>query len=92
VEQVGIRKLVTPELAVLMVALLVALGLMWRTSSGDCHHWKQELGHISGAFLASAGHEEYPETGGLRGSSPEESQALRQATKRVLDSRPFGCF
>ena len=91
-EQAGIRRMVTPELVVLVVALLVAFGLMWRTSSGSCHHWKQELGHISGAFLASAGEEEYPESGGSRGRTQEESESLRRATKKLLDARPFACF
>ena len=90
-EQVGIRR-VTPELVVLLVAVLVAFGMMVRTSSGTCHHWKMELGHISGAFLASAGEEEFPEASGSRGPTPEESESLRRATKKVLDSRPFGCF
>jgi hypothetical protein len=93
VEDVGTRRLmVKPEVVVLVVALLVAFSLMWRTSSGSCHHWKMELGHISGAFLASAGAEEYPEAGGLRGRTPEEAESLRRATKKVLDARPFGCF
>ena len=91
-EQAGIRKMLTPELVVLMVALLVGFGLMWRTSSGECHHWKQELSHITGAFLASAGEEEYPEAGGHRGRTQQESDSLRRATTRVLDARPFGCF
>ena len=38
---------------------------MIRTSSTACHHWKQEMVLLSGAFLAAAGEEEYPlpETG-----------------------------
>jgi hypothetical protein len=84
--------MVTPELVILVVALLVAFGLLWRTSSPACHHWKQELSHITGAFLASAGEEEYPESGGNRGRSAQESESLRRATNRVLDARPFGCF
>lgn len=90
-EQVGIRRLLTPELVVLVLALLVAFGLMWRTSTPECHRWKQELDHITGAFLASAGEEEYPESGGAR-RAPQEGESLRRETNRVLDARPFGCF
>jgi hypothetical protein len=92
VEQVGLRKKLTPELVILLAALLVGFGLVMRTSSGECHHWKQELSHITGAFLAGAGEEEHPESGGARGQSQEESESLRRATNRVLDARPFGCF
>ena len=90
-DKAGIRRLVTPELVVLCVAVLVAFGLMLRAGSAECHHWKQELNHITGAFLASAGEEEYPESGGARRAT-HESESLRRATNRVLDSRPFGCF
>lgn len=87
-ERVGIRRLLTPELALLVVAALVTMGLMFRTSSGSCHQWKDKLSHVTGAFLAAAGEEEYPSPG-LR---VENRDGLRRATKRLLDDRPFGCI
>jgi len=87
-ERVGIRRFMTPEVILLLAAVLVTMGLMFRTSSGECHHWKDRLGRISGAFLASAGEEEYPEAG----PKIQDREGLRRATKRLLDDRPFGCI
>jgi hypothetical protein len=89
-EQPGIREMLKPEWILLLCAVLVTFGLMWRTSSGECHHWKQRLGHVTGGFLAAAGEEEYPEAG-LR-TDVEARANLRRATTRLLDERPFGCF
>jgi hypothetical protein len=88
VERVGIRRFLTPELIVLLAASLVAVGLMFRTSSGECHHWKDRLTQISGAFLAAAGEKEYPSPG----LKHQDREGLRRATKRLLDDRPFGCI
>jgi hypothetical protein len=88
VERLGIRRLLTPELIFLLAAGLVLMGLMVRTSSGSCHHWKDELSQVSGAFLAAAGEEEYP-SAGVR---VENREGLKRATKRLLDRRPFGCI
>jgi hypothetical protein len=88
VDRAGIRRLLTPEVIVLLVAALVFLGLMWRTSSGACHNWKDQLGHVTGAFLAAAGEKEYP----APGPRVEDREGLRRATKRLLDDRPFGCI
>jgi hypothetical protein len=88
VERVGIRRLLTPELIVLLVASLVALGLMFRSSSGECHHWKDRLTQISGSFLAAAGEKEYP----APGLKHQDNGGLQRATKRLLDDRPFGCI
>jgi hypothetical protein len=90
VDEAGIRNLLKPEWILLLCAVLVAFGLTWRSSSGECHHWKERLGHITGGFLATAGEEEYPQAG-LRTDS-EAREGLRRATKRLLDDRPFGCF
>ena len=91
-EDVATRRLpvVKPEVVVLMVALLVAFGLMWRTSSGECKDWKTRLGHVTGGFLASAGTEEFPEPGPR--TDEASRQGLRRETQRMLDARPFGCF
>lgn len=86
-ERVGIRRL-TPELIVLLVASFVAMGLMVRTSSGECHHWKDRLTQISGSFLAAAGEKEYPSPG----LKHQDNSGLQRATKKLLDERPFGCI
>jgi len=90
VDEAGIRNLLKPEWILLLCAVLVTFGLMWRASSGECHRWKERLGHITGGFLATAGEEEYPRAG-LR-SDIEAREGLRRATKKLLDDRPFGCF
>ena len=87
-DRAGIRRLLTPELIVLLVASLVAVGLMFRTSSGECHHWKERLTQISGAFLAAAGEKEYPSPG----LKHQDREGLHRATQRLLDDRPFGCI
>ena len=90
VDRAEIREMLKPEWILLLCAALVTFGLMWRTSSGECHEWKQRLGHVTGGYLASAGEEEYPEPG-LR--SEHDSRAdLRRAAEKLLDDRPFGCF
>ena len=89
-ERSGIRELLKPEWIILLCAVLVTFGLMWRTSSGECHQWKEQLGHITGGFLAAAGEEEYPETG-VR-TDTEARADLRRATEKLLDDRPVGCF
>jgi hypothetical protein len=80
--------MVTPELIVLLVTALVFVALMWRSSSGTCHSWKDQLGHVTGAFLAAAGEKEYPSPG----LKVENREGLHRATKRLLDDRPFGCI
>ena len=88
-ERVDLKKLHWPELALVTFGLLFVLALMIRTSSSACHQWKQEMVQLSGAFLAAAGEEEYPqpETG-----VSEERQALRDVARRILDERPTGCL
>jgi len=88
VERADVRRLLTPELIGLVCLALVSMGLMWRTSSGSCHHWKDKLSHVTGAFLAAAGEEEYPSPG----PKIQDREGLRRATKRLLDDRPFGCI
>lgn len=90
VDRAGIRELLKPEWILLLCAVLVTFGLMWRSSSGECHHWKERLGHITGGFLAASGEEENPEAG-LR-TDTEARQGLRRASEKLLDDRPFGCF
>ena len=90
VDEAGIRNLLKPEWILLLFAVLVTFGLTWRSSSGECHRWKERLGHITGGFLATAGEEEYPQAG-LR-TDLEAREGLRRATKKLLDDRPFGCF
>ena len=85
-----LREVLRPEWVLLLIAVLVTFGLMWRTSSGECHHWKMRLGHITGGYLTAAGEEEFPEPGPR---TDEESRAsLVRETKKVLADRPFGCF
>ncbi len=89
-EHAGIREWLKVEWILLLCAVLVTFGLMWRTSSGECHHWKQRLGHVTGGFLAASGEEEYP-TSGSR-TDRESRAGLRRAAEKLLDDRPFGCF
>jgi hypothetical protein len=89
VERAEIRKALTPELVVFLIVILVAMGLVMRTSSGECHAWKTRLMHVTGGFLASAGEEEFP-TPGVR--DDRHMEGLRRETSRLLDARPFGCF
>jgi len=90
-DQAGLREeLLRPEWILLLCAVLVTFGLMWRTSSGECKDWKTRLGHVTGGFLASAGTEEFPEPGPR--TDEASRQGLRRETQRMLDARPFGCF
>jgi hypothetical protein len=90
VDRAGIRELLKPEWVLLLCAVLVTFGLMWRTSSGECHHWKMRLAHVTGGFLSAAGEEEFPQAGPR--TDEASRQGLRQATQKLLDDRPFGCF
>ena len=89
-EQAGIRDLLKPEWIILLCAVLVTFGLMWRASSGECLEWKTRLGHVSGGALAAAGEEEYPQPG-VR-TDQDARAGLRREAQRLLDARPFGCF
>jgi hypothetical protein len=89
-ERVDLRKLPWPELTLMAIGLLFILVLMVRTSSSACHHWKERITRISGAFLAAAGEVEYPRSGS--GMEDGERSALRDAARRVLDERPAGCL
>ena len=89
-EQTGIREWLKPEWILLLCAVLVTFGLTWRTSSGECHQWKQQLGHVTGGFLAASGEEEYPKPGAR--TDTDSRQDLRRAAEKLLDDRPFGCF
>jgi hypothetical protein len=62
-----------------------------RTSSGECHMWKDQLNRVTGAFLAAADEKEFPQAGNV--SLPaQQHQALHRAAQRMLDNRPFGCL
>lgn len=89
-EQTGIRRLLTPEFVLLAFGLLLLFGVMWKTSTGACHTWKDRLGRVSGAYLAAAGEREFPQPG--EQTITQDRDALRRATSNVLDERPFGCF
>jgi hypothetical protein len=89
-EQAGIRELLKPEWIILLCAVLVTFGLMWRTSSGECLQWKTRLGQVRGGYLASAGEEEYPLPGARTDQGPRDR--LRREAEKLLDTRPFGCF
>jgi hypothetical protein len=89
-EETGIRSLLKPEWILLLCAIVVTFGLMWRTSSGECKAWKERLGHVTGGFLAASGEEEYPQPG-LR-TDTQSRQGLRREAERLLDARPYGCF
>ena len=78
-----------PELLLLAGGFLFILVMMVRSSSGDCHHWKAEMVQVSGAFLAAAGEEEYPQP---EAGVDEERTALRNAARRIIDERPFLCL
>jgi hypothetical protein len=90
VDRAEIRELLKPEWILLLCAVLVTFGLMMRASSGECHHWKMQLGHVTGGFLSSAGEEEFPQSGTRH--DEESRQGLLRETQRLLDQRPFGCF
>jgi hypothetical protein len=90
VDETGIRSLLKPEWIILLCAVLVTFGLIWRSSSGECHHWKERLGRVTGGYLATAGEEEYPQPG-LR-TDTESRTDLRRAAEKLLDDRPVGCF
>lgn len=89
-ERVDLKKVYWPELALVTFGLLFVLALMVRTSSSACHHWKEDMVHLSGAFLAAAGEVEYPQSGPA--IADDDRAALRNAARRVLDERPFGCL
>lgn len=89
-ERTDIRRLITPELILFLFGVFLALGVMWRNSTGECHQWKDRLGRVAGAYLAAAGEREFP-AAGLQ-TEPQDREALRRATSRMLDDRPFGCF
>jgi hypothetical protein len=89
-ERVDLKKLHWPELTLVAFGLLVVLVLMVRTSSSACHHWKEDMTQLSGAFLAAAGEVEYPQAGPAIDNA--DRVALRNVARRVLDERPFGCL
>jgi hypothetical protein len=91
-ERVELRKLPWPELTLVAVGLLFILVLMVRTSSTACHHWKQRITELSGAYLAAAGEVEYPRTGTGRAIEDEDRASLRNHARQVLDDRPVGCL
>ena len=89
-ERTELRELLPwPELTLIAIGLVLILGLMVRSSSSSCQQWKVQLTRINGAFLASAGAEEHPQP--ERDVAPERD-ALRDAARRLLDERPFGCL
>ncbi len=89
-ERIDIRRLLTPELILFLFGVFLALGVMVRTSTGECHQWKDRLGRVAGAYLAAAGEREFPAPGIQ--TVAEDRERLRRATSRMLDDRPFGCF
>jgi hypothetical protein len=90
VELARVRRLPWPELVLLACGLLLALGVMVRSSAGECHQWKNRVNQITGGFLAAADAREFP-NGGTQ-LRAEERDALLRATTRVLGDRPFGCL
>lgn len=89
-ERVDLRKLHWPELTLVAFGLLFIMVLMVRSSSTACHHWKERITLVSGAFLAAAGEVEFPRAGNAIDDG--ERAALRDAARRVLDDRPMGCL
>ncbi len=88
-ESLRTRNLPLPELILGGFGLLCILFLMVRTASTDCHHWKERITYVGGAFLAAAGEEEYPQP--EKGVADERTQMSNEARK-VLDDRPLGCL
>jgi hypothetical protein len=78
-----------PEMMLIAIGLMLILGLMVTSSSSSCRHWKVQLHQVNGAFLASAGAEEYPQP---ERDVVSERAALRDAARQLLDERPFGCL
>lgn len=88
-ELARVRRLPWPELTLLAFGLLFVLGLMYKSSSEQCHEWRERLSRVTGAFLAAAVEEEYPLPDG---NVAPDREPLRNATRRLLDERPFGCL
>jgi hypothetical protein len=80
-----------PELALVACGLILVLVITFRSSTSDCHHWKQRLHDVSAAFLGAAGAEEHP-LPGHPSTAADDHAALSRAASRVLDERPFACL
>lgn len=88
-ERARVRALPWPELTLIVCGLAMVIGLMVVGATPSCHQWKEQLLRISGAYLGAAGEEEHPQP---ESGVSAERQDLRNATRRVLDERPFGCL
>ncbi|MGH8973731.1 MAG: hypothetical protein ACRD0C_11075 [Acidimicrobiia bacterium] len=88
-ERLAARQLLWPELILAGIGVVVILVLMVRTASADCHHWKERITYVGGAYLAAAGEEEFPMP--ERGVKDEHAAMQREA-RRVLADRPLGCL
>ena len=88
-ERARVRALPWPELTLIIFGLALVVGIMVVGVTPTCHHWKDRLTRISGAYLASAGEEEHPKP---ESGTPDELVELQNAARRVLDERPFGCL
>lgn len=78
-----------PEILLAGLLTVSLLFIMVRSSMTSCHDWKQEISEVGGAFLAAAGEEEYPQP---EAGVPEERTSLRNAARKILDTRPLGCL
>ena len=87
-----VRRLPWPELILLTCLLVMGLGVMVRSSTGECHQWKDRLNRVTGTFLAAAGEKEFPQPRTETSAQAEERAALHRATKRMLDDRPMACL
>jgi hypothetical protein len=88
-QRVQPRNLPWPELILAGIGFVVIMVIMIRTASADCHHWKQQLTYVGGAYLAAAGEEEYPQP---EAGVEDERAALREAARQALADRPLGCL
>ena len=78
-----------PELTLIACALIIILVVVFRSSTSDCHHWKQRLSDVSAAFIGAAGTEEHPQSGR---PAEDDHATITRAARRVLDERPFACL
>lgn len=88
-ERVEGRKVPWPELALIASGLIITLTVTFKSSTHDCHQWKQRLGNVSAAYIGAAGTEEHPQS-----ARPDEDDhsVLTRAARRVIDERPFACL
>jgi hypothetical protein len=88
-ERVEGRRLPWPELTLIACGLILILVVTFKSSTSDCHHWKQRLGDVSAAYMGAAATDEHPQS---RRPADYDHDDLSRAARRVMDERPFACL